>query len=223
MNNVVVIAPHPDDETLGCGGAILKHISKGDNVYWVIVTCANEEIGFTKESIENRKMEIEIVSKMYGFKKVYNLDFPTTQLEKVDKRTLVEKISNCILETEANILYIPNWGDVHSDHKVVSEAAISCTKWFRYPNIKTVYSYETLSETEFGINNSINKFNGNVFVNIDDFLDKKIEIMKVFKSEMGVFPFPRSEEAIRALAMLRGSNIGCNYAESFMLLRQIID
>ena len=223
MNNVVVIAPHPDDETLGCGGAILKHISKGDNVYWVIVTCANEEIGFTKESIENRKREIEIVSKMYGFKKVYNLDFPTTQLEKVDKRTLVEKISNCILETDANILYIPNWGDVHSDHKVVSEAAISCTKWFRYPKVKTVYSYETLSETEFGINNCINKFNGNVFVNIDEFLDKKIEIMKVFKSEMGVFPFPRSEEAVRALAMVRGSNIGCNYAESFMLLRQIID
>lgn len=223
MKNVVVIAPHPDDETLGCGGTILKHISKGDNVYWVIVTCANEELGFTKEAIENRKKEIEIVSKMYGFKKVYNLSFPTTQLEKVDKRTLVEKISNCILETEANILYIPNWGDVHSDHKVVSEAAISCTKWFRYPKVKTVYSYETLSETEFGINNSINKFNGNVFVNIDEFLDKKIEIMKVFKSEMGVFPFPRSEEAIRALAMVRGSNVGCNYAESFMLLRQIID
>lgn len=223
MKNVVVIAPHPDDETLGCGGTILKNINEGNNVYWVIVTNSSEELGFSKESIDNRKKEIDIVSRMYGFKAVYNLNFPTTKLENIDKSDIIKKISDCIIETNAEIIYIPNWGDVHSDHRIVAEAAISCTKWFRYPSVKTIYSYETLSETEFGINNSINRFNGNVFVNIEKFIEKKSEIMNVFKSEVGEFPFPRSEEAIRALAMIRGTAVGCKYAESFMLLRQFID
>ncbi|MDZ7543592.1 PIG-L family deacetylase, partial [Clostridium perfringens] len=142
-----------------------------------IVTCGNEELGFTKEQIKIREKEIFTVTNMYGFKKIYNLKFPTTQLEKIDKRELVERISKCISEANAEILYIPNWGDVHSDHRIVAEAAMSCTKWFRNPSVKTIYAYETLSETEFGINNSIGKFNGNVFVNIEKFIDKKIDIM----------------------------------------------
>ena len=223
MRNVIVIAPHPDDETLGCGGTILRHINKGDCVTWVIVTCATEEIGYSKEKIKIREKEIDKVAKMYGFKNTYKLNFTTTDLENIDKREIIKKVSKCIDETNAEIMYVPNWSDVHSDHKIVSEVAISCSKWFRHPTIKEVYFYETLSETEFGINNSVNRFNPNVYININEYIDKKIEIMNVYESEMGEFPFPRSNEAIKALAMVRGATVGVEYAEAFMLLKKIID
>jgi len=107
---------------------------------------------------------------------------------------------------------------MHSDHRKIFEAAYSCTKSFRYPFIKKIYMIETLSETEFAPST---KEDPNVFVDISKYMDKKIEIMKVFESEIGVHPFPRSERNLRALGTLRGATAGCEYAESFVLLKEI--
>lgn len=223
MSNILVIAPHPDDETFGCGGTILKHIKNGDKVYWVIVTSMTEELGFSKEKINNRELEIEIVAKEYEFEKVFKLGFPTTELDKIPIKDLVNEISKCIIETKCDIFYIPNYGDIHSDHKFVSQAAMSCSKWFRYPTIKKVYVYETLSETEFGINNSINSFNPNVFVNIEEFLEKKLKIISIFKSEIREAPFPRSIDVVNGLSLFRGGASGYKNAEAFMLLKERIE
>jgi len=93
------------------------------------------------------------------------------------------------------------------------EAASACTKWFRYPSVKRVLAYETPSETDFGIDPRDSGFKPNVFVDIGGQLDRKIELMKIYASEMGEFPFPRSEKALRALAQLRGSQAGFKAAE----------
>lgn len=223
MSNILVIAPHPDDETFGCGGTILKHIKNGDKVYWAIVTSMTEELGFPKEKINSRELEIKIVAKEYEFEKVFKLGFPTTELDKIPIKDLVNEISKCIIETKCDILYIPNYGDIHSDHKFVSQAAMSCAKWFRYPTIKKVYVYETLSETEFGINNSINSFIPNVFVNIEEFLEKKLKIISIFKSEIGEAPFPRSIDVVNGLSLFRGGASGYKNAEAFMLLKERIE
>ena len=103
------------------------------------------------------------------------------------------------------------------------DAVAACTKWFRYKSVKKVLVYETLSETEFSINPDLQGFRPNIFINITDFLDKKIEIMKIFESELGEFPFPRSEEAIRALSSIRGASAGFHAAEAFMLLKEVIE
>lgn len=222
MKKVLVVAVHPDDETLGCGGTLLKHQNMGDEIHWLIITEAKEEDGFTKESINKRSEEIEKVAQTYSFKNIINLQLPTMRIDELSMSTLISKISSAFKEIEPEIIYLPFKNDVHSDHRVVFDAAYSCTKSFRYPFIKKVYMMETLSETEFAPSTKEDSFIPNVFVDISKYLDKKIEIMNMYESEVGEHPFPRSEKNLRALATLRGATSGCEYAESFMLLKEII-
>ena len=95
----------------------------------------------------------------------------------------------------------------------------ACSKWFRYPSVKRVLAYETLSETNFNLNPNAT-FNPNYFIDISEYLERKLEVLAIYRSELGVFPFPRSAEAIRALATYRGSSSGFVAAEAFQLLRE---
>ncbi|MGI6493210.1 MAG: PIG-L deacetylase family protein [Pelotomaculum sp.] len=217
---IIVISPHPDDETLGCGGNLLRHRAEGDALGWLIVTAIHQEEGFTANQIAKRQQEISTVAQHYGFASVVKLDLPTTKLDTVPMQVLVHGIGSVFQEIKPDTIYLPYRGDAHTDHAIVFDAAISCTKWFRYPFIKRVLVYETLSETDFGLNPDANGFRPNVFVNIDSYLEQKIHIMREYSNEMGEFPFPRSEEAIRALARIRGIAAGYQAAEAFMLLRE---
>jgi LmbE family N-acetylglucosaminyl deacetylase len=221
MSKVIIISAHPDDETLGAGGTILKHKENGEEIHWLIVTNVFESEGFSKERVLSRKQEIEEVSKLYSFNKVYNLDYPTMKLNDTILFELVNKISHIFQELEPEIIYVMNRSDAHSDHRIVFDAVMSCTKSFRYPYVKKVLMYECLSETEFAPILPERVFQPNYFVNISDFLDKKIEIMKIFDSELGEHPFPRSIKNIEALATYRGATIGVNYAEAFQLIKFI--
>ena len=218
MNSVLVVALHPDDETLGCGGTLLKHRGNGDKIHWLICTTINKSHEYHKF----REKEIEQVSIMYGFNTVHNLRLKTMGVDEYSMSDLISKVSQVMNEVRPNIVYLPFKGDVHSDHRYMFEAAYSCTKTFRYPFIKKIFMMETLSETEFALSTKEDSFVPNVFVDIDEYMDKKIEIMKTYGNEMGVHPFPRSERNIRALAIFRGATSGCNYAESFMLLKEIM-
>ncbi|TBL73007.1 PIG-L deacetylase family protein [Paenibacillus thalictri] len=219
---VVVIAPHPDDETLGCGGTLLKHVNSGDRIHWVIFTKARVEDGFSPRLIDKRIEEIAQVAAVYPFSSVHKLDFPAAKLDTVALGEMVQQLSTVFKQLQPEIVYLPYPGDVHSDHKMVFDATIACTKWFRYPGIERILVYETLSETEFGINPDLNGFRPNVFMDISAFLEQKIQIMSMFESEIGEFPFPRSEQSIKSLAAFRGSASGCEAAEAFMLLREVI-
>ena len=115
-----------------------------------------------------------------------------------------------------------NRSDAHSDHRYTFEAVAACTKSFRYPFVKKVCVYETLSETEFGMRLDDSGFKPNMWVNITDYLDRKIEIMKIFESELGNHPFPRSVENIISLAKLRGSTANTDAAECFVILKEIL-
>ncbi len=217
MNKILVIAVHPDDETLGSGGTLLKHKANGDEVHWLI--CTQTDI---KNDFYNiREQEIQKVHNLYNFDTITNLQLKTMQVDEYSMSELIGKISKVMNEVNPNIIYLPFKGDVHSDHRKIFEASYSCTKSFRYPFIKKIYMMETLSETEFAPSTKEDSFIPNIFVDISDFMDKKIEIMKVYESEIAEHPFPRSERNLRALATLRGATAGCAYAESFMLLKEI--
>lgn len=218
---VMIITPHPDDETLGCGGTILKHKKNGDSVAWLIVTHIFEHQGFSKEKIMERKTEIDQVKKLYDFDQVFSLNYPTMSLESGDLNNMIPKISKIFLEYEPEIVYLTNRSDAHSDHRIIFEAVMACTKSFRYPFVKTVLMYETISETEFAPILPERVFMPNYFVDISDFLQKKLEIMAIYKSELGEHPFPRSLENIKALAHFRGASVGVKYAEAFQLLKYI--
>ena len=217
-NKILVIAVHPDDETLGCGGTLLKHKANGDEIHWLICTTIDKSHSY----YETREKEIEEVAKLYNFNSVHNLRLKTMQVDEYSMSELVSKISKVINEIQPTTIYLPFKGDVHSDHRKIFEASYSCTKSFRYPFIKKIYMIETLSETEFAPSTKEDSFIPNVFVDISEYFEKKIEIMKVFESEIAPHPFPRSERNLRALATFRGATCGCEYAESLMLLKEIL-
>lgn len=217
-NRVLVIAVHPDDETLGCGGTLLKHKANEDEIHWLICTTLDKNHSYYKQ----REEEIEKVSKFYDFNSVHNLRLKTMQIDEYGMSELISKISKVINEVKPNIIYLPFKGDVHSDHRKIFEASYSCTKSFRYPFVNKIYMMETLSETEFAPSTKEDSFIPNVFVDISEFFEKKIEIIKVFESEIETHPFPRSERNITALATLRGATSGCEYSESFVLLKEIL-
>ena len=222
MKKVLVVAVHPDDETLGCGGTLLKHKANGDEIYWLIATDIKESEGYDISAIKQRNKEIKKVENLYGFTSVNKLDLSTTKVDEYGMSELITKISSVINKVKPDTIYLPFKGDVHSDHKYIFDAAYSCTKTFRYPFIKKIYMMETLSETEFSLSTKEDSFVPNVFVDISEFMDKKIELMNIYESEIGKHPFPRCERNMRALATYRGATSNCNYAESFILIKEIM-
>lgn len=222
MSKVLVIAPHADDESLGCGGTLLRHKAEGDEVHWLLVTGMSEEFGFDAERIASRQQEITDAAKYYGFESTSQLYLPPAALETLSIGSIIAGISDIINRIKPEIVYVPYRNDAHSDHEIVFDAAMSATKSFRYPFIKRVLAYETISETDFGMKPEDGGFRPNVFVNISDFISKKLDVLDIFESEMGKFPFPRSRKALEALATLRGAQSNCNAAESFMLIKEIL-
>ena len=221
MNKVLVVATHPDDETLGCGGTLLKHKANGDEIHWLIATDIKESEGFDKSLIKKRESEINAIEKLFNFNSVNKLGLSTTKVDEYSMSGLISKISSVVNRVKPNIIYLPFKGDVHSDHKYIFDAAYSCTKSFRYPFIKKIYMIETLSETELSLSTKEHSFIPNLFIDISEYMDKKIELMKIYASEIGKHPFPRSERNIKALATYRGAIANCEYAESFMLVKEI--
>jgi LmbE family N-acetylglucosaminyl deacetylase len=219
---ILVVAPHPDDETLGCGGTLLRHRAAGDRVHWLLMTAMKKESGYGASDIARRRKEIAAVAKRYGFSGTHELNFATSRLDELPMRELVDAVGAVVRKVAPACLYLPHPGDVHSDHRVAFEATAACAKWFRFPSVKAVLAYETLSETEFSIDPGAAPFRPQRYVDISAQLEKKLEIMALYASELRAFPFPRSEQAVRALAALRGSAAGVNAAEAFMVLKEIL-
>jgi len=221
MNKVIVVSPHPDDETLGCGGTIIKYKAHGDKVYWLIMTNILTKEGYSAREVRTRQKEIDAVAHAYGFDYIFKLDFPTTKLDTIPKRQLIKAVGSVIEKVKPKIVYLPNRNDVHSDHRITFDVVSPSIKSFRCPFVKKVMMYEVVSETEFTppLRNSV--FVPNSFSDISKYFDKKISIMKMYKSEVGKHPFPRSLKNIKAIATFRGATAGCKYAEGFMVLKEI--
>lgn len=221
MRKVIVISAHPDDETLGVGGTLLKHKQDRDMLAWLIITSVSEEYGFSKDRVNSRKVEINQVAKMIGIESVYQLNYPTMSLNSDIINDMIPKISSIFSEFKPEVIYVVNRSDAHSDHRYTFDAVMACTKSFRFPYIKRVLMYECISETEFAPQLPEKVFIPNYFVDISEFFDKKLEIMKVYQSELGEHPFPRSNKNIEALATFRGATVGVKFAEAFQLLKFI--
>ncbi len=221
MSRVVFISPHPDDETLGCGGTILKHKFQKDKIYWLNFTSIKNTENKNFNKIKQREKEINKIIKFYKFDYFKNLNFETTMLDSVPLSVLVNELKKEFNKINPDIVYAPFFNDNHTDHKVVNEAVTSCFKWFRSKNLKKLLVYETLSETNFNYIYPV--FSPNEFNNITKFIKKKIQAMKIYKGELGKHPFPRSETAIKSKALLRGSESGFEYAEAFMCLYNALD
>jgi len=218
-SRILVVSPHPDDETLGAGGTLLKHKDRGDRIFWCNITNLKEKYGFSRDAVERRNREIEKVATAYGFEEIFNLELPPARLSEKFLSKLIESLRQILIKVKPEVLYIPFYDDPHSDHRITYNALVPFLKSFRYSFVKKVLMMEIVSETD---NQFKGNFKPNVFVDISDYLEKKIEIMKIYKTEIGAHPFPRSSENIKALALYRGAQCNCKYAEAFMLLKEVI-
>lgn len=203
---VLVVSPHPDDETLGAGGTILRLMEEGHEVYWLNITAILNEEQFPKGMIEKRKKQLEEIENFYHFSGVYHLNMPTTELESVDSGKAIERIREIFRVIKPELLILPDYNDAHSDHKRVFEWCYACSKVFRFPFIKQIMTMEIISETDFG--SPSDPFKPNYYVDITNYMDSKIKAMKIYDTELGESPFPRSIENIRAMAMLNGARGG---------------
>ncbi len=212
MKRILVVSAHPDDETLGVGGTLLKHRSRGDELFWI-----NAARPPDAKKKDRRARESALIAGFYAFKSWTQLDFTSTELEN-QGRNLIEAFYPGFEKIDPQVVYLPNRSDAHSDHRFVFQAAFACCKSFRQKSIERVLMYETLSETEFAAALPENHFLPNVFVDISEQFTAKKEALRIYEEELMPAGLPRSIEAVEALAALRGSRIGCRYAEAFMLL-----
>lgn len=222
---ILVFAPHPDDEILGCGGTIARYVSEGHEAFVCVVTSPRPPIFDNAAALRNgwphvMYPEIKKAHETLGIKKTFFLQFPCVLLENEPRHILNGKIDDVIRETEPDIVFIPHFGDMQKDHAIVSEAVMVAVRSKNAFAPQYVYSYECLSETEWNIPHPANAFIPNTFIDISGHLQDKVEAMKCYVSQLADFPNPRSVEAMEALAKLRGSTAGFSAAEAFMLIRE---
>ena len=218
--NVLIIAPHPDDEILGVGGTMLKRAQAGDNVYVCIVTKGMMPL-FSEEIVEKGRSEARLAHKSLKVKETIFLDFPAVMLESVPRYELNGKILDLIRSLTPDEVYIPHPGDMQVDHRLVTEAAMVALRPKYSSKVKRIYSYETLSETGWNIPNVQNEFIPTVYEDISETMQGKLRAMSFFESQLNEFPEARSLGALKVLAEYRGSTAGVKAAEAFCLIREL--
>lgn len=223
MEKIIVIAPHADDEVLGCGGTISKHVAHGNEVNVIIVT--NAHVGdpalCSADDIKKVRNEAIRAHDILGVNTTLFMDFPAPRLNAFPEYKISQELDRVFKEIRPQIIYIPHHGDMHQDHKAVHRAALVAARPRVGQSIRRIYCYETLSETEWAPMQE-SPFVPNVFNDITDFIEMKLEAMNCFQSQLKKFPDPRSLEAIEALATFRGSTSGIKRAEAFILERDIL-
>lgn len=220
MEKVLVIAPHADDEVLGCGGTIAKYAKAGYEVYVLIMT--NASIGapelFTTDQVHGIRKEAILSHNLLGVKKTFFEDFPAPSLNAYPEYKLSIAISKVVNVIKPTIVFVPHPGDMHQDHKAIYRSALVALRPQGDIKVKRILCYETLSETDWTPMNE-KPFVPNYFIDITNSFDDKISSMECFKSQLKDFPHSRSLEALEALAKYRGATIGVKRAEAFYVER----
>lgn len=217
--NIFICAPHADDELLGIGGTLLKHLEAGDNLFIAFITHPKSKFGYDTAVDQSRRHEIENCMRELGVSRenFRILGYRPASLDYSCLEQLIVDLKELINSFMAHTIYIPNSDDIHSDHYFVAKAIDAIGKSFRSTCIRKIISYETISETDISVLIHSN-YKPNLYVNIESYIQKKLSLLQNYESEMGVAPFPRSPKIIKAHAMWRGSQAGYKYAEAHRVL-----
>jgi N-acetylglucosamine malate deacetylase 1 len=217
MHKVLIFVAHPDDEVLGCGATIAKHIDNSDMVQIVFLSD-----GFSsRNDDENRDSNAQKASKVLACQNPIFLNYPDNQLNTVPLLDIVKKIETIVSDFQPNIIYTHYFGDLNIDHQITHKAVITACR--PQPNfcVKEIYSFEVLSATHWQSPSMSNAFNPNYFVDVSDFIKQKIKALQCYDNEMRDYPHARSYEAVVSLSSFRGSSVGVHNAEAFVIERLI--
>ncbi|MDE5825615.1 MAG: PIG-L family deacetylase [Lachnospiraceae bacterium] len=228
MKTVLVVAAHPDDEILGVGGTVARHVAEGDVVYAYILGEGQTSRGTHREDTDREVVEelhqntLESAEAV-GFQNVFFADFPDNRFDDVDLLDIVKAVEQKIQELQPQIIYTHYSGDLNVDHQYTARAVLTATRPIGDYSVEEIYAFETLSSTEWNFDYSVQSaFCPNVFVDISDYYDKKEQAMNCYVSELCSFPHPRSLTGMDVLSKTRGMAAGMERAEAFMLIRKTI-
>ena len=228
MKKILVIAAHPDDEVLGCGGAIAKHSDCGDEVHIVIMAegltsrDVKRKVEIRLGELENLHQSSKTAAKILGASSLKIFDFPDNRMDSLDLLDVVKKIEEVIREIKPDIIYTHHIGDVNIDHQITHRAVMTACRPLPGNNVQTILFFETPSSTEWQTDESAIKFFPNWFIDINKYMNRKMQALKCYESEMRAYPHPRSYDSVILLAKYRGTTVGMNYVEAFLLGRHFV-
>lgn len=223
---VLVIAAHPDDEVLGCGGTIARLTQEGKEVFIAILgegitSRYDQRNQADKNTVEALKTCSRQVAEFLGAKDLFMFGLPDNRFDTVPLLDVIKIIEGLTEKIRPEIVYTHHSGDLNIDHSIVDRATLTATRPIAGQTVKQVYAYEVPSSTEWTFSQFTTGFKANVFVDISVTLEKKIAAMEIYESEARRFPHPRSSEALRSLAKRWGAVAGIEVAEAFELIREI--
>ncbi|MDJ0677005.1 MAG: PIG-L deacetylase family protein [Calothrix sp. MO_167.B42] len=225
---VLVVAAHPDDEVLGCGGAIAKHTQQGDTVHVLIMAegATSRTLQRDREKVKNELSALAVAaqqaSEILGVQSLKLHDFPDNRMDSCDLLDVIKVIENKISQYQPEIIYTHHGGDVNIDHCFIHKAVVTAARPIPGQVVKTLLFFEIASSTEWQTPASALPFTPNWFVDISETLSLKMKALIAYDSEMRLFPHARSLTALEHLARWRGASVGVEAAEAFILGRNLI-
>lgn len=216
--NVLVVAAHPDDELLGAGGTVASHAANGDRVK-LAVMCEGSSIRYNQEWDTQVRRQAREAARILGVTDLVMGDLPDQRLETIPLQEVAKKVEQLIAESQPEVIYTHFAGDINRDHQVLAEAVLVAARPYSAPSVKEILMFETPSSTEWSSPSLTTPFHANVYVDIEKFLQKKIDAFSCYTAEVRPFPHPRSPEALADRARYWGSLINRKAAEPFVLVR----
>ena len=223
---ILVVAAHPDDEILGCGGTMNRLALEGVDVYTLILSAGKASRNGVDLAGEQEKLRVELekANDILGVSKVFTADFPDNAFDSVALLEIVKKIEEVKEEVQPDIVFTHHAGDMNIDHQLTHKAVLTATRPMVSETVRDVYAFEITSSTEWNAFDRENLFLANVFVDITENMDAKIEAMAAYESELRDYPHPRSLRHLEELAKIWAVKVGVEgCAEAFSLVRRIID
>lgn len=225
MKKILIVAAHPDDEILGCGGTALRLAKEGNEIYTMIlgegITSRDDvrDSEIHKTELSSLKSDLEAANKFVGAENVFTESFPDNRFDSVPLLDIVKSIEKVKEKIRPDIIFTHFANDMNIDHTITNRAVLTATRPMKDETVKTIYAFEVLSSTEWNFPLS---FTPDTFVDISDFIEGKKEAMSLYKSEIRAFPHPRSIKGIELNAEYWGMRTALKYAEAFVTLRNVL-
>jgi LmbE family N-acetylglucosaminyl deacetylase len=217
---VMIVAPHPDDETLGVGGTIAKYSAQGADIFVLIVSGHLPPL-YSRKDYDKTVHEAQSAFKLLGVSQSEFLEIPATMINSKPLHKVNGRISKIINDFKPHIVFCP-YPDRHIDHRLIFDSVMVATRPVGIGrDIEILAAYETLSETHWNAPHIEPNFTPNWVVDITEQIDNKLDALSCYKSQISDFPGPRSIEAVEALAKFRGTQAGFGYGEGFHVIRMI--
>lgn len=223
--SILILAAHPDDEVLGCGGTIVKLADQGAIVHAAFladgVFSRAGDTAVQQGELHVRRAAAKKACDILGIKSVSFGDFPDNRMDTVALLDITKALEKLIAEHQPEVVFTHHAGDVNIDHRRMHEAVVTACRPQRGHPVKTLLCFEVPSSTEWQLPGSAPEFAPNWFVDISDTLERKLAALDAYAAELRAWPHPRSRQGVEHLAHWRGATVGVDAAEAFMLGRQL--